>query len=34
MFDWFDINLYEDGVIDFKDYAILAGTWLDELFWP
>ena len=34
MFDWFDINLHEDAVIDFKDYAVLADSWLDELLWP
>ena len=34
MFDWFDINLYEDGTINFKDYAVLADSWLDELLWP
>jgi hypothetical protein len=28
------INLYNDGVIDLKDYAVLADTWLDELLWP
>jgi hypothetical protein len=28
------INLYNDGVIDLKDYALVADTWLDELLWP
>jgi hypothetical protein len=28
------INMYNDGVIDLKDYAVLADTWLDELLWP
>jgi hypothetical protein len=28
------INLYNDGVIDLKDYAVIADTWLDELLWP
>jgi len=27
-----DLNI--DGAIDFKDYAILAGAWLDEVLWP
>jgi len=28
------INDYYDGVIDFRDYAVLAGMWLEELLWP
>jgi hypothetical protein len=28
------INMYEDGVIDLRDYAILADTWLEENLWP
>jgi hypothetical protein len=28
------INLYNDKIIDLKDYAVLADTWLDELLWP
>jgi hypothetical protein len=28
------INMYNDGVIDLKDYALVADTWLDELLWP
>ncbi len=27
-------ELHPDGVIDFKDYAVLADSWLDELLWP
>jgi hypothetical protein len=27
-------ELHQDGVIDFKDYAVLADGWLDELLWP
>ncbi|UCG56239.1 MAG: LamG domain-containing protein [Phycisphaerales bacterium] len=27
-------ELNADGVIDFKDYAALADTWLDEALWP
>ena len=27
-------DLHQDGVIDFKDYAILTDSWLDELLWP
>ena len=29
-----DTDLNADNKIGFKDYAILAGTWLDELLWP
>jgi len=28
------IDLNEDKVIDFKDYAVLADQWLDERLWP
>jgi len=31
---WIDEDLYQDGTIDFKDFAILADSWLDEQFWP
>jgi len=27
-------NLYQDAVVDFKDFAVLADSWLDELWWP
>ena len=27
-------NIYEDEVIDFKDYAQMAEDWLKELLWP
>jgi len=27
-------DLYQDDVIDFKDLAVLADSWLDELLWP
>jgi len=27
-------DLYEDQKIDFKDFAILADSWLDEQLWP
>jgi hypothetical protein len=27
-------ELHQDGVIDFKDYALFADAWLDELLWP
>jgi hypothetical protein len=27
-------DLYEDSVIDFKDFAVLADAWLEEVFWP
>jgi hypothetical protein len=30
-----NINMYEDGAIDLRDYAVLADTWLEEpLLWP
>jgi hypothetical protein len=28
------IDTNEDGTIDFRDYAFLADTWLEDLFWP
>jgi hypothetical protein len=28
------VNMYDDSVIDFRDYAVLAGMWLEELLWP
>jgi regulation of enolase protein 1 (concanavalin A-like superfamily) len=34
MFSWFEINLHDDTTINFKDYAILADTFLDEILWP
>jgi hypothetical protein len=34
VFSWFEINLHDDTAIDFKDYAILADTWLDKALWP
>jgi hypothetical protein len=33
-FVFFDTNLYQDTVIDFKDYAALAEEWLVEQLWP
>ena len=27
-------ELRADGIVDFKDYAVLADSWLDELLWP
>jgi hypothetical protein len=27
-------DMHRDGVIDFKDYAELADSWLEELLWP
>jgi hypothetical protein len=29
-----DINLYDDGAIDFKDYDALADVWGDGQVWP
>ena len=28
------VDLNVDGVVDFKDFAVLADGWLDELLWP
>jgi hypothetical protein len=28
------INAYDDDTIDFKDFAVLADQWLNELLWP
>ncbi|MCJ7692888.1 MAG: 2Fe-2S iron-sulfur cluster-binding protein [Sedimentisphaerales bacterium] len=28
------INLYEDMTINFKDYSLIAGSWLEEILWP
>jgi hypothetical protein len=28
------INMYPDGVIDLKDYALLAQVWLETVLWP
>jgi hypothetical protein len=28
------VDLYEDKKIDFKDFAVLADMWLEELLWP
>jgi hypothetical protein len=28
------IDVNENGTIDLRDYAVLAGTWLEELLWP
>jgi len=27
-------DLHQDDVIDFKDLAVLADAWLDEILWP
>jgi len=27
-------DLHQDGVINFKDFAVLADSWLDKVFWP
>ena len=27
-------DLYEDDVINFRDYSIIAGSWLEEVLWP
>jgi hypothetical protein len=27
-------DMHEDGVINFKDFAQLADSWLEELLWP
>jgi hypothetical protein len=28
------IDMNSDGVIDFKDYAVLTDAWLDQVLWP
>ena len=28
------INVYNDKIIDFRDYVILADMWLEEILWP
>jgi hypothetical protein len=28
------IDINNDGSIDFKDYALMADVWLEELLWP
>ena len=28
------VDMYEDGKVNFKDYAVLANAWLVETFWP
>ena len=29
-----DVDLHDDEKINFKDFAVLADTWLDEQLWP
>jgi hypothetical protein len=29
-----NVDVYDDGMIDFKDFAILANYWLEEQLWP
>jgi hypothetical protein len=29
-----NVDLHDDEKIDFKDFAVLADSWLDELLWP
>jgi hypothetical protein len=28
------IDINNDGTVDFRDYAILADKWLEEILWP
>jgi len=28
----FDLNV--DGAVNFKDFAVLADSWLEEVLWP
>ncbi|MHC4500945.1 MAG: hypothetical protein ACYS21_17740 [Planctomycetota bacterium] len=28
------VDLYQDGKVNFKDYAILAESWLEDTLWP
>ena len=34
VFGWFDMNLHDDDVLNFKDFALVADQWLDKLLWP
>ncbi len=34
LFDRLTINLYEDDIIDFKDFAVLTDGWLEQELWP
>jgi len=27
-------EMYEDMKINFKDYALITGSWLEEMLWP
>ncbi len=27
-------NLHQNSVIDFKDFAVLADSWLEQILWP
>jgi hypothetical protein len=27
-------DLHQDNVINFKDFAVLADSWLEEILWP
>jgi hypothetical protein len=27
-------DLHQDGTVDFRDYALLVDSWLDEILWP
>ena len=29
-----NVDLHDDEKINFKDFAVLADTWLDEQLWP
>jgi len=29
-----EVDLYVDGKVDFKDYAVLANSWLEKQWWP
>jgi len=29
-----EADLYNDGDLNFKDFAVLANTWLMEIYWP
>jgi hypothetical protein len=31
---WFEMNMHDDTVINFKDYALFVERWLDQILWP
>jgi len=29
-----EVDVYEDGKVDLRDYAVLADRWLEDSLWP